>query len=265
MRSLETEEKEKERKAKERRQRQAFLQLLRNKVANDELTCKTRYESFVWSVKDEESFYGIIGQEPCSPRGMFLDIRDRLAEGVARLKKLFAAILKQSPDRFRVGLHFEEFREALFSVPEFTNSLREGTYNSDDWIANYLFKKLTKRQHKATGKFVRFLYESDIRARTILEDLEERMRASSDATYFESISMNEKKRLFEEFKTKMHDEQLLKDFVLSKGAHGHHHRETPKKEELRRRDADEWRNGDVEEGEIKGVDLELVRRKRVTR
>lgn len=265
LRNLELEEKEKERKAKERRQRQAFLQLLNHKVSTDELTSKTRYEEFIRNIKDEESFYGIIGQEPCSPRGMFLDIRDRLMEGVIRLKRLFTAILKQNPERFRVGLHYEEFRDTLLSIPEFQSALKEGTYNSNEWIANYLFKKLIKRQVKAIGKFVRFMYDSDIRARTIIEDLEEGMRAHKDVSYFESISTNEKRRVFEEFKSKMHDEELLKDYVIGKTGHGHHHKSTPKREELRRRDADDWRHGDIEEGEIKGVDLELVRRKRVSR
>lgn len=259
LRQMEAEEKTADRTARERAQRQAFLTLMREKVRRDEFTFKTRYEEFVWSVKDEQSFYGVIGQEPCNPRGMFLDMKDRLDESVHRLKKGFLSILRQNPEDFPVGITLEDFQAKLFKNQRFLAILEDGIFNSDAWVAGYLHSKLGKRQDKAIGRFIRFLQNANIGKKATLEELRADMRRDSFAGYFESLPEIELQTILEDFKSRMEDKPEPKRWT-PKEAPGRQPepRDTPPRRDMSSRDA-----GDLEQGEIKGVDVSLSRKKRV--
>jgi pre-mRNA-processing factor 40 len=67
------EEKKKQRRRTERVNREKFRDLLKSKIAENELTHKTKWKNFVQTIKDKSEFTSMVGQNGSAPHELFED------------------------------------------------------------------------------------------------------------------------------------------------------------------------------------------------
>ena len=91
---------------------------------------------------NEESYFNLIGQEPCNPRDIFLDYKEMLEENKRKMKKMFLEILRLNLDSFHIDLTFEEFTDLLFSFEEFKEFCKKEVVNSPQETARYFFNQV---------------------------------------------------------------------------------------------------------------------------
>ena len=284
LREMEEQERVLDKKLKDRNQRAAFIRFLETEVRQDRLTKKTLYSEHVQEMKNEESFYNVIGQEPCNPRDLFLDCKQKLAENQTIIKKMFLEILKSNLEAFPLEISVSNFTDALFSFPKMRSFYENNLCNSYEFIGAYLHKKLMKRQTKALSRLVKMYYNLQITYKTHFEDISRDLREHKFASYFESISEIEKRRIFNEFKSYLSDENKLLQFVESK-IHSKDKKDKrgrgppspvylERKEKMEREEKSEAKgrkrsydkkSDDTEQGEIKDLDFDPTNLKKIKR
>lgn len=270
LRELEQKEKGTDKAVLEKQHRQAFVKLLENEIRSDHFTPKTLYSEYVKRLKDEEAFYNLIGQEPCNPRDLFLDYKEKLCEGKLKIKKLFIETLKSNIEDFPVKMNFEAFKKKLWESIKFIDFYESNICNSVDLIAKYLYKKLVKRQAKAISRLVRVFYNLDVNEKTKFADIKSDLEKHKFASHFESVSTEERIALLNSYKACVHDEELLLDFIESKiemQKESKSKKTVPtleeKPEKLKRRLSPDSSSDRTEQGEIKDYDLEKTAPKKI--
>ena len=97
--TLEAEEK-KEKKEKEKYQgylnREKFRELLQISVEEKKLNIDTKWNEYVYEIKDREEYLNMLGQEGSTPLELFQDKKDELKKDYKKVKKIFKEIINKN-------------------------------------------------------------------------------------------------------------------------------------------------------------------------
>lgn len=140
----------------ERKNREAFRELLREKISNDEITFKTKWRSFVKRNKDNPKLLNMLTQGGSHARDIYHDIRNILLEKNKQIKDDFKNVLKAHLSELSPNMDSIRFKKILLKHDEFA-SFESRETNSFEHYADYLFSKYKKRVAKAKKKYAKAL------------------------------------------------------------------------------------------------------------
>jgi hypothetical protein len=218
---VEQEENKKEKNKRARHLREDYRKVLEKLIQTDQFTFRSKYQELFPKLKDEESFYGTLGEEVSSPREVFLFYKYFLIDNQKKIKEYFKNLLKGNLQKFPVGIEYEKFKEILEKEKFFNDLDTQADSNSLDFYSKYLFKKMEKRHEKSVLKFMKFLYyQSNIRdssknQKQFLKSLKKALKTHEDKSYFESISEEEKLKWIQEFQSYVKEGKNLKQLIRS--------------------------------------------------
>jgi len=176
-------------------------------------------------LKDTESFYNLIGQEPSNPRDIFFDYIDELESIHQQVKSDFKSIFKNNLHLFKLGVRYDEFEQQLRKFDQIAKVPERQLSNSFEYYSDYLYRKLVKRQNKAISKLIKFFYLANVGSSINLRDLTQEMNRHEHSSYFNSIEESDKQALLEQYKANLSDEEALIAFIKSKISSNKAHRE----------------------------------------
>eukprot|EP00026_Physarum_polycephalum_P003013 Phypoly_transcript_03022.p1 GENE.Phypoly_transcript_03022~~Phypoly_transcript_03022.p1 ORF type:complete len:847 (+),score=257.26 Phypoly_transcript_03022:49-2589(+) len=137
---------ERERQKREsRKARDAFRELLAEKLDQGDLTLKTKWRDFVKSVKDKEDerYLNMFNTTGSTPHELFCDFLEDLEERMDKDKRVLRDILKDA--NFTVGLNttYDEFQTALSSHERYSTIPRTHLKH----LFNELMDKAQSKEH----------------------------------------------------------------------------------------------------------------------
>lgn len=185
-------------------------------IKNDKVTFQTKWTDYVLRLKDTESFYNLIGQEPSNPRDIFFDYLEELENIHRQVKSDFKSIFKNNLHLFKLGIKYNEFVGQLKKFDQVAKLPERQLSNSFNYYADYLYRKLVKRQNKAVGKLIKFFYKSNVDTNTKLTDLASSINNHEHSSYLNSIDESDKQSLLEQYQANLKDEEALISFIKSK-------------------------------------------------
>ena len=170
--TLEAEEK-KEKKEKEKYQgylnREKFRELLQISVEEKKLNIDTKWNEFVYEIKDREEYLNMLGQEGSTPLELFQDKKDELKKDYKKVKKIFKEIINKNKIEIKYQTSFEEFDKLI-------SQYREWKIISTDMkklLYEHIKKKLEEKEiihNKHSNNIANKLYSYLQRKKLILRD-----------------------------------------------------------------------------------------------
>ena len=170
--TLEAEEK-KEKKEKEKYQgylnREKFRELLQICVEEKKLNIDTKWNEFVYEIKDREEYLNMLGQEGSTPLELFQDKKNELKKDYKKVKKIFKEIINKNKIEIKYQTSFEEFDKLI-------SQYREWKIISTDMkklLYEHIKKKLEEKEiihNKHSNNIANKLYSYLQRKKLILRD-----------------------------------------------------------------------------------------------
>ena len=170
--TLEAEEK-KEKKEKEKYQgylnREKFRELLQISVEEKKLNIDTKWNEFVYEIKDREEYLNMLGQEGSTPLELFQDKKNELKKDYKKVKKIFKEIITKNKIEIKYQTSFEEFDKLLSQYREWkiiTTDMKKLLYE-------HIKKKLEEKEiihNKHSNNIANKLYSYLQRKKLILRD-----------------------------------------------------------------------------------------------
>lgn len=209
-------QKKKARQLQERKNRQAFRELLSEKIQADELTFKTKWRSFVKKNKDDDRLVNMFRQGGSSARDIFHDYRQKLIDMSKTVKDSFKKILAKHVNDFSVNMDPLKFKKILLKYDEFKNFEGEDGCNSFEYYSNYLLDKYKKRVKKARSKFMQVVAEAfpNISPESTFEEVVAKIKENKhDAVYLSCLDDTDRKDIVNQIQTKLKAGELLESIV----------------------------------------------------
>ena len=170
--TLEAEEK-KEKKEKEKYQgylnREKFRELLQICVEEKKLNIDTKWNEYVYEIKDREEYLNMLGQEGSTPLELFQDKKNELKKDYKKVKKIFKEIINKNKIEIKYQTSFEEFDKLI-------SQYREWKIISTDMkklLYEHIKKKLEEKEiihNKHSNNIANKLYSYLQRKKLILRD-----------------------------------------------------------------------------------------------
>ena len=208
-------EKKKKKHAQERKNREAFRQLLKDKVSNDEFTFKTKWRHFVKRNKENQRLLNMLTQEGTTPREMFHDFREKLLEKNKQIKEEFKKVLTKHFSDFSVDMDPTKFKKILLKQEAFQDFESKGT-NSFEYYAEYLFDKYKKRVTKAKKKYLKAIGKEvpDLTKDTTFEEVTSKINSKDGyMAYFSCLTENDRKDILRGVQDRLREGEILTSII----------------------------------------------------
>ena len=208
--------KKRQRQIQERMHRQAFRDLLIEKIQSDELTFKTKWRQLLKKNKDDKRVLNMFKQGGSTSRDIFHDFRQKLIDMSKTVKDSFKKILAKHVSDFKVNMDPLKFKKILLKYDEFKDFEGHDTSNSFDYYSNYLLDKYKKRVKKARGKFMQVVAESfpGILAGSTFEEVLAKIKESKhDAVYLSCLDEIDRKDIVSQIQTRLKNGETLDSIV----------------------------------------------------